>query len=113
MTTAKPATDTTAAAALPRGGWRFKVGVTILVVGFAAPLAIPLVTSSDLPTAWKTAIAGALAVGIPEIMMVVAAAVMGSEGFAELKRRFGKLLKKYGPPERVSRTRYRVGNGRS
>ena len=109
MTTAKPATDTTAAAALPRGGWRFKVGVTILVVGFAAPLAIPLVTSSDLPTAWKTAIAGALAVGLPEIMMVVAAAVMGSEGFAELKRRFGKLLKKYGPPERVSRTRYRVG----
>ncbi len=92
-----------------RAGWRFPVGVTIFVLGFAAPLAIPLVTSSDLPTAWKTAIAGALAVGVPEIAMVVAAAVMGKEGFARLKSQFGRFLKKYGPPERVSQTRDRVG----
>ena len=92
-----------------RAGWRFPVGVTIFVLGFAAPLAIPLVTSSDLSTAWKTAISGALAVGVPEVMMVVAAAVMGKEGFARLKSQFGRFLKKYGPPERVSQTRYRVG----
>ena len=93
----------------PASRWRFPVGVTIFVAGFAAPLAIPLVTSSDLPTAWKTAIAGALAVGVPEIMMVVAAAVMGKEGFARLKSQFGRFLKKYGPAEQVSRGRYRVG----
>lgn len=93
----------------PTTRWRFRAGAVIFGLGFCAPLAIPLVTSSNLPTAWKTALSGALAVGVPEIMMVVAAAVMGNEGFAELKRRFGKLLKKYGPPERVSRTRYRVG----
>ena len=109
MTTANAATDTTAAAELSRGGWRFKLGATILVVGFAAPLAIPLVTSSGLPTGWKTAISGALAVGVPEIMMVVAAAVMGRAGFARLKQLFGRILRKYGPPEQVSRTRYRVG----
>jgi hypothetical protein len=85
--------------------------VTIFVIGFAAPLAIPMVISSDLPTGWKTAIAGALAVGVPEIMMVAAAAVMGSEGFAELKRRVGRFLRIYGPPARVSRARYRVGLG--
>ena len=90
-------------------GWRFPVGVMIFALGFAAPLAIPLVTSSDLSTAWKTAIAGALAVGVPELMMVLAAAVMGKQGFAELKRRFGRFFAKYGPPERVGRTRYRVG----
>ena len=98
----------TAGEAVP-AGWRFRVGVTLFVAGFAAPLAIPLVTSSNLPTAWKTAVSGALALGVPEIAMVVAAAVMGKEGFAELKRRFGRLLKKYGPPQRVSRARYRVG----
>jgi hypothetical protein len=38
--------------------------------------------------------------------MVVAAAVMGKEGFAGLK---GRFFKKYGPPERVSLARYRVG----
>jgi len=96
--------------------------VTIFVAGFAAPLAIPLVTSSNLSTAWKTAIAGALAVGVPEVMMVVAAAVMGREGFARLKGQFGRFLKKYGPPdqfgrflkkygppEQVSRARYHTG----
>jgi hypothetical protein len=83
--------------------------VAIFVAGFAAPLAIPLVTRSGLPTGWKTAISGALAVGVPEIMMVVAAAVMGKAGFARLKQLFGRVLRKYGPPERVSRTRYRIG----
>jgi len=92
-----------------RANWRFRIGVTIFVAGFAAPLAIPLVTSSDLPTAWKTAVSGALAVGVPEIAMVVAAAVMGREGFARLKSQFGRFLKKYGPPEQVGRTRYRTG----
>jgi len=90
-------------------GWRFRIGVTIFVAGFVAPLAIPLVTSSDLPTAWKTAVSGALAVGVPEIAMVVAAAVMGREGFARLKSQFGRFLKGYGPPEQVGRTRYRTG----
>ena len=74
-----------------------------------SPMPAPLVTSSDLPTAWKTAVSGALAVGVPEIAMVVAAAVMGREGFARLKSQFGRFLKKYGPPEQVGRTRYRTG----
>ena len=104
-----PRASTTGSGEDPRAGWRFPVGVTIFVLGFAAPLAIPLVTSSDLPTGWKTAIAGALAVGVPEIMMVVAAAVMGKEGFARLKSQFGRLLKRYGPPEQVGRTRYHIG----
>jgi len=92
-----------------RAGWRFPVGVTIFVLGFAAPLAIPLVVASRLPSAWKTAVSGALAVGVPEIMMVLAAAVMGRDGFARLKQLFGRVLRKYGPPERVSRARYRAG----
>ncbi len=103
----RPFTEETSEAPLPR--WRFRIGVTILVVGFAAPLAIPLVTFSGLPTAWKTAISGALAVGVPEIMMVAAAAVMGKAGFARLKQLVGRVLRKYGPPERVRRTRYRIG----
>jgi hypothetical protein len=83
--------------------------VAIFVLGFAAPLAIPLVVASALPTPWKTALSGALALGVPEIMMVVAAAVMGRQGFASFKQLFGQALRKYGPPERVSRARYRIG----
>lgn len=99
---------TSAAEAVP-GSWRFRVGVTIFLAGFAAPLAIPLVTSSDLPTAWKTAIAGALALGVPEVMMVAAAAVMGEEGFTRLERLLGRFIERYGPPQQVSRGRYRLG----
>jgi len=90
-------------------GWRFRAGVALFVLGFAAPLAIPLVVASALPTPWKTALSGALALGVPEIMMVVAAAVMGKEGFAEIKKRFGRFIKKYGPPDTVGSTRYRIG----
>jgi len=92
-----------------RRRWRIPVGLAIFGVGFAAPLAIPLVVASNLPAGWKTVLSGALAIGLPEVMMVAAAAVMGKEGFAELKDRFGRIFKKYGPPERVSLTRYRVG----
>jgi len=91
------------------GGWRFPVGVGIFVIGFAAPLAIPLVARTGWPAAWKTLISGALAVGVPEIMMVAATAVMGKSGFAELKRRVGGFFRRYGPPDEVGATRYRVG----
>jgi hypothetical protein len=62
-----------------------------------------------MPTPWKTAISGGLAVGVPEVMMLLAAAVMGKEGFAELKRRTGRIFARHGPPQQVSRARYRVG----
>ena len=89
--------------------WRFPAGVAIFALGFSAPLAIPLVTASDLPPGWKTLISGVLAVGVPEVMMIVATAVMGKEGFDELKRRVGRFFRRYGPPDVVGPTRYRIG----
>ena len=89
--------------------WRFPAGVAIFVLGFCAPLAIPLVVASSLPAGWKTAVSGALALGVPEVMMIAAAAVMGQEGFIKLKGHFGRFFKKVGPPDRVSVNRYRVG----
>jgi len=100
---------TTSTAAVGALGWRFPVGVGIFVAGFVSPAAIPLVTSSDLPTGWKTLLSGFLAVGLPELMMLAATAIMGKEGFAELKRRLGRFMKLHGPPDVVGPTRYRVG----
>lgn len=34
----------------PTTRWRFRLGLTIFIVGFASPLLIPLVTASGLPT---------------------------------------------------------------
>jgi len=94
---------------LPAVDWRFRLGLTIFMVGFASPLLIPLVTALDLTTQWKTIISGALAVGIPELFSIIAVAIMGKNGFDYIKERFFGYLKKHGPPERVSRARYRIG----
>ena len=93
----------------PKAGWRFRLGLTIFIVGFASPLLIPLVTASDLSAQLKTILSGALAVGIPEIFSLVAVAIMGKSGFDTLKKRIFGLIKKHGPPERVGRARYRIG----
>jgi len=93
----------------PQAGWRLHLGFIILVVGFLSPLTIPLVTASELPARWKAIISGALAVGIPEVFSIVAIAIMGKAGFNYIKARVFGFLKKHGPPDRVSRTRYHIG----
>jgi len=89
--------------------WRLRLGVIVFVIGFLSPLLIPLVTASELPTKWKAVISGCLAVGIPELFSIAAIAIMGKSGFNYFKERFFSFLKKYGPADRVSRTRYRIG----
>jgi hypothetical protein len=93
----------------PRAGWRLRLGLVVLVIGFLSPLLIPLVTASGLPTQWKAVISGALALGIPEVFSLIAVAIMGKSGFNYIKAHFLRFLKKYGPPDVVSRTRHRVG----
>ncbi|MBW2462481.1 MAG: hypothetical protein JRH11_12605 [Deltaproteobacteria bacterium] len=47
--------------------------------------------------------------GIPEVFTVAAVAVMGKSGFAWVKGKAFGFLKRHGPPEVVSLTRYRIG----
>jgi len=93
---------------LPHKGKLVAAGI-IFISGFLSPLLIPIVTSSNLSIGWKTTLAGLLALGIPELFMIIAAAVAGKEGFNYLKNKIFGLLKKYGPPDKVSRARYRIG----
>jgi hypothetical protein len=93
----------------PRADWRFRLGLIILVVGWLSPLCIPLITATELTTRWQTIISGALAVGIPEVFTIAAIAIMGKSGYNLIKERIFRFLKKHGPPDRVSLTRYRIG----
>ena len=89
---------------------RLYTGGAIFVIGFLSPLLVPLVTASPLPVGWKTAISGLLLVGVPELAMLIAVAVMGKDGFNYLKQLiFGFLGKHIAPPETVSLMRYRIG----
>ena len=93
----------------PAARWRLRLGLAIFVIGFASPLLIPLVTASEFSTTWKTLISGALALGVPEVFGIVGVAIMGKSGFNTMKNRIFSFLKKYGPSDRVSLARYRIG----
>jgi hypothetical protein len=96
-----------AAAKLGRG--RLILGVMIFVCGFASPALIPFVVRSSLPAGFKAALSGLLAFGIPELMMLLAVAVLGKAGFESIKGILARFLRRYGPPETVSPARYRLG----
>jgi hypothetical protein len=85
------------------------LGVLLFISGFVSPLLIPFVVASSLPTEAKAALSGLLAFGIPELVMLLAVAVLGKPGFEAMKRSLGRVFRRYGPPERVGLARYRMG----
>jgi hypothetical protein len=88
---------------------RLVVGAIVFISGFLSPLLIPLVTSSELSVAWKTTLSGLLMAGIPELFMVITIGILGKEGYQYLKGKVMAFLKKHGPPQKVSRSRYKTG----
>ena len=88
---------------------RLVLASVIIVAGFLSPLLIPLVTSSSLSTAWKTAISSMLMVGIPEAFTLLGAGILGKEGFHFLKQRLFRYLRRFAPPDQVTPGRYRLG----
>jgi hypothetical protein len=93
----------------PPSKGRLYWGGGIFVAGFLSPLLVPLVTASSLSTGWKATLSGLLVVGMPEIFMLIAVAILGKPGYNYLKSRIFAFLKRHGPPDTVSRARYRLG----
>ncbi len=89
--------------------WRMSLAMVLWVGGFFLPLAIPFITTLPLPVATKTALSGLLVFGLPQLLTVVAIAIVGKSGFHYLMERVFGVAKKLGPPAHVSRLRYRIG----
>jgi len=85
------------------------IGTIIFVFGFASPVLIPWVLSTNWPDGLKAVLSGLLAFGLPELFMVLAAAVMGKAGFNYIMNGLGRFLKPLAPPDEVSKTRYTIG----
>jgi hypothetical protein len=94
---------------LSQPGWRFRLGVSFFALGLVCPVFVPLVAATGLSTEWKTILSGILMLGIPELLWVVAVAVMGKAGFDYIKTRVFGFFKRHAVPRTVSRTRYRIG----
>ena len=98
---------TTPVLKLPRS--RLIAGIAVFVIGHAAPLAIPLITSSSFSTGWKTALSGLTVFGIPELSILLAVVVLGKEGFNAVKALVFGWLGRTLLPTKVSKPRYYIG----
>ena len=90
-------------------GWRMSLALVLWVDGFFLPLFIPIMSVLPLPVATNTALSGLLVLGLPQLLTVVAIAIVGKSGFHYLKERLFGAAKKLGPLAHVSRPRYRIG----
>ncbi len=84
-------------------------GGLIFVIGFLSPLLIPWVISLDLSAGTTSLISGILALGVPELFMLIAVGILGKSGFDYLKQRLFSFLKKHGPADEVGPLRYKIG----
>ena len=97
------------ASATPVSGWRLTLGIALLALSLIGPLiAIPVVSMLGLSPALLASLSGAVFIGA-EVLLVGAVAVMGKSGYDYIKDCTSRLLRRYGPPAEVSRTRYHVG----
>lgn len=95
--------------AQPVTRWRLTLGIGMLLLSIITPLAgIPTVTSLDLSATMKSTLSGGLLIGA-EVLGVLAIAVMGKPGYVYIKSRVFGFLKRYSPPDEVSRSRYTIG----
>lgn len=89
--------------------WRFRTGIALIAASFISPLGALLLPFTELSTAMKATLGGLLLAGVPEVLTVVAVAVMGKSGFLIVKRKIMAALRQYGPPKEVGSVRYNIG----
>lgn len=101
--------DDKSANAPPPAGWQIKLGLAMLILSVVTPLAlVPLVNAMDLSAPIAATVSGVILAGA-EVLGLAAVAVMGKKGYEYIKSRILGFLKRYGPPEKVSRARYSIG----
>lgn len=89
--------------------WRMGVAAALWIGGFFLPLAIPPLTSLPLAPVTKATLSALLVFGLPQLLTVVAIAIVGKPGFHYLMEQLSGAAKRLEPSAHVSRSRYRAG----
>jgi hypothetical protein len=84
-------------------------GISVLGLAMVLPLAALLVPLLDLPVAQSAFIAGALVAGAPEVLMLLAVALLGRQNFDRIVGAAKKFLFTTFFSSPVSRARYQAG----
>ena len=88
---------------------RLYVGITLLVLSCVCPAFGILVAQLEISLGLKASIIGLLSLGVPEVLILMAAAVLGKENFEIIKARSLGYLKRLAPSAKVSKFRYTIG----
>lgn len=92
------------------GGWRYWLGMTLLVLSFILPvLALVLVPLFGFPEAVNSVLYALSLAGGPDLLLVLAVGAMGKENIDRILDRVVPWLKNLLHWDRVTRTRYVVG----
>lgn len=73
--------------------WRTILGTSLFVLGCVLPLFIPLLYLLPLNGWWLGALTALFALGLPELLWLLAALCIGREGFARLKQTTMRMCK--------------------
>ncbi len=91
------------------GGVRFYLGLFFFGLSWLMPFSGIWIAGSSLPPVVKTLLIGLLSIGGPEIVGLIAIAILGKDCFEFLMSKAFGILKGLAPRGSVSRTRYRIG----
>ena len=89
--------------------WRLKAGIAVLILAMALPLCALLVPLLELPMAQSALMAGGLVAGAPEVLMLLAAALLGRQNFDRIMGAAKKFFFTTFFASPVSRQRYYAG----
>lgn len=92
----------------PSAGWRFKCGIGLFIFAFALWLLIPLAASMDVPGPRIAALTGAIFIA-NKVLLLTCIAVMGKEGFQQLKGIVMGKAKRLAPVQKVGPVRHAIG----
>ena len=98
------------AADVAPGGWRYWLGLTLLVLSLSLPLiALVLVPLLGFPKDVNVVLFGLSLAGGPDLLLVLAIAAMGKENLDRILGKFLPWFKRIARWDTVTRRRYTLG----
>jgi hypothetical protein len=92
----------------PKTGWRFKCGIGLFIVAFALWFLIPVAAAIDVPGSRIAALTGTIFIA-NKVLLLTCVAVMGKEGFQQLKAIVFGHAKRLAPARKVGPVRHAIG----
>ncbi len=94
--------------AVPPKGWRFKCGIGIFIFALVLWCLIPVAASLDVPGSRIAALSATVFIA-NKILLIACIAVMGKEGFQQLKAILFGHAKRLAPAQKVGPVRHAIG----